>query len=60
MSRSRRWRKDTAGRKEARSGTSLAYKKMAAENKDYGAWSNEELIARVTQLEAELKTKNAR
>lgn len=27
---------------------------------DYSAWSNESLIERVTQLEAELKSKNQR
>jgi len=30
------------------------------EKEDYGAWTNEKLIARVTQLEAELKNKNNR
>jgi len=58
MSRSRRWRtKNTAGREQARA--SLAFAKMESTT-DYTAWSNEKLIERVTQLEAELKYKNAR
>jgi hypothetical protein len=58
MSRSRRWR--TTGieeRKQERA--EIAAKKM--ENKeDYTSWSNEKLIERVSQLEAELKSKNQR
>lgn len=58
MSRSRRWRtKNTTGREQARA--SLAVAKMESTT-DYTAWSNERLIERVTQLEAELKYKNER
>jgi hypothetical protein len=33
---------------------------MGSEQADYKSWSNDELVARVTQLEAELKSKNER
>lgn len=60
MSRSRRWRTYTAGRKETRA---LAIQMKGAsmeEQGDYSAWSQEKLIERVTLLEAALKAKNIR
>jgi hypothetical protein len=55
MSRSRQWRtKNIASRGQARA--ALNEGRMAKE--EYATWSNEQLIERVTQLEAELKTKN--
>jgi len=58
MSRSRRWRtKNIANREAARA--SLAALKME-KSIDYSAWSNEKLIERVTQLEAELKNQTQR
>jgi len=60
MSRSGRWRKHTAGRKEARAATTKAKLDAAMEAADYTSWSQEKLIERVTQLEAELKSKNLR
>ena len=64
MSRSRRWRNNTAARKQARALLhSSAASKMdnsSGEKTDYSAWSQEKLIERVTQLEAELKAQNQR
>lgn len=58
MSRSRRWNPENLERrKQARA----AYAALKMEkNEDYTAWSNERLIERVTQLEAELNSKNQR
>jgi hypothetical protein len=64
MSRSRRWTKNTAARKQARAllhASSMS--KMdgnLGEKTDYSAWSQEKLIERVTQLEAELEAQNRR
>jgi len=65
MSRSRRWRKNTALRKEARahlhsSGAAKMEGKEEDKKTDYTAWSHEKLIERVTQLEVELKANNKR
>jgi hypothetical protein len=64
MSRSRRWRKNTPTRKEARALLhSTSTSKMEGnpgEKTDYSTWSQGKLIERVTQLEAELKAQNRR
>jgi hypothetical protein len=60
MSRSRRWRKDTGQRKEARANLHSSTTSKMEEKTDYSAWSHEKLIERVTALENELKEKNQR
>ena len=64
MSRSRRWRENTTARKAARallhSSSTSKMDKNSEEKADYNAWSQEKLIERVTQLEAELKAQNTR
>lgn len=60
MSRSRRWRKHTASRKEARALATQLKALNMEEKTDYSAWSHEKLIERVTQLEAALKSKTQR
>lgn len=64
MSRSRRWTKNTAARRGARahlqtSSTSKMEGKDGGKT-DYSAWSQEKLIQRVAQLEAELRAQNLR
>jgi hypothetical protein len=56
MSRSNRWRRP---KQPPARGAKEAAPKME-EKVDYSAWSQEKLIERVTQLENELKSKNAR
>ncbi|PBP18279.1 pseudouridylate synthase [Diplocarpon rosae] len=64
MSRSGRWTKNPAARKGKRSVLTRAYQekmeaeKVAPPSTDYGTWSQEKLIERLTQLENELKSKN--
>ena len=64
MSRSRRWMKNIAARKQARallhSSSASKMESNSGEKMDYSAWSQENLIQRVTQLEAELKAQNRR
>lgn len=60
MSRSRRWRTHTAGRKEIRALATQMKGASMEEQADYKAWSHEKLIERVTLLEAALKAKNSR
>lgn len=64
MSRSRRWTKNSAARKQARallhSSSTSRMDDNLGEKTDYSAWSQEKLIQRVTQLEAELKAQNRR
>jgi hypothetical protein len=60
MSRSRRWRKNTSQRKEARAVLHSSATPRMEEKTDYSAWSHEKLIERVTALENELKEKNQR
>lgn len=61
MSRSRRWRTNTEGRKEARAALHTSASKMTAPKlqptRNYEDWSTEKLINRVTELEAALKNK---
>ena len=57
MSRSRKWRtKNIASRLEARANARMEKEVNAM---SYSGWSNEDLIKRVTDLELELKQKNA-
>jgi hypothetical protein len=60
MSRSRRWRKNTTQRKEARAALHSSTPPRMEEKTNYSAWSHEKLIERVTALENELKEKNQR
>jgi hypothetical protein len=60
MSRSGKWKKRSPSEKAARAASRAAKMATTAEKKDYSAWSHENLIERVTQLEAELKNKNSR
>jgi len=62
LSQSWWWREAIAVRTHTRLFTTRAKmeKDKLDEKMDYGAWTNEKLIARVTQLEAELKNKNNR
>jgi hypothetical protein len=64
MSRSRRWRKNSAARKAARahlhSSSTSKMDDKSVERTDYSVWSHENLIQRVTQLENELKAQNRR
>jgi hypothetical protein len=60
MSRSRRWRKNTSQRMEARAALHTSTTSMMEERTDYSAWSHEKLIERVTALENELQEKNRR
>jgi len=61
-SRTRRWTEIIAVRTHSRLFSTRARmeKDKSNEMKDYSAWTNEKLVARVTQLEAELKNKNNR
>ena len=56
MSRSRRWR-NNPDRREKRAALHSAKMK---DNADYATWSQEKLIERVAELEAELKKTNQR
>lgn len=57
MSRSRKWRtKNIASRLEARANARM---QKEVQQMDYSGWSHEDLIKRVTDLELELKQKNA-
>ena len=63
LSQSRRWGGNFGTRKDTRFSATRARMENNINNnevEDYSSWTNEKLVDRVTQLEAELKSKNNR